>query len=590
MRTLAVLVTILSAVSTQVVDHSRHKMVSPGERSGGAVVNLTKNVFGFDDPIVWEPEGGLVSYHYDDIEFEITSDKTKTMEVVLFVANHWEDRVWVSIRSSNNENEKTDPHVLAEGCCFDFTDECRQQTSFQYALPPLIQKHSKFQERIALRVQRFPSTASLVGKWTIRVTNKLPDRIDNANVKLVVFQKTYGSWEIIVVVMLVAFATVAALVVLWDYLKNKMAQTRIIRPGEDTRGNVPVSRRIGELYTKVKETIMSIRASLAGRYSEMRDEQGTTESQEMEEDGEDDDEKTCRICRCTQPEGDLFCPCACRGSVRWVHRECLEEWRSKTTNEENKIKCSECKAPFTIAITHTNKRFDFARAALRTGGVAVLQLALIETILITVGYLYKITIGLLTAEIDRINWNINLYHHMVAGTVIVAYQFHAMLLGGFLSGLIPDRLWGVRVVILYVSLLFEVIVGYFGHFLLWTMNSTVWEWQVHYCTGFALIFLYTLFIHDSIVHAYQKWKTRYVVERVIEPPEAPADVEAPEVRSSPATTPTSPGPAPASGPAQAPFLPPLAQTPFAVGAPRIPEPETATTTTSTTTPPEEGQN
>eukprot|EP01059_Diplonema_ambulator_P036629 TRINITY_DN9210_c0_g1_i1.p1 TRINITY_DN9210_c0_g1~~TRINITY_DN9210_c0_g1_i1.p1 ORF type:complete len:214 (+),score=28.92 TRINITY_DN9210_c0_g1_i1:415-1056(+) len=134
-----------------------------------------------------------------------------------------------------------------------------------------------------------------------------------------------------------------------------------------------------------------------------------------------------------------------------------------------------------------------------------------------VGYLYKTVIGLITFDMGNINWYVNLYHHVVAVTVILALQFHALLLGGFLKLLIPPHLAVWRYVILVVSLLFEVVAGYFGHFLLWCLNTTVWEWQVHYCTGFALIFLYTLFIHDSVTHAYQRWKSRYVVQHVIEP-------------------------------------------------------------------------
>ena len=41
---------------------------------------------------------------------------------------------------------------------------------------------------------------------------------------------------------------------------------------------------------------------------------------------EEEDKDICRICRCGSEVGPLFHPCACSGSIRHVHEECLEEW------------------------------------------------------------------------------------------------------------------------------------------------------------------------------------------------------------------------------------------------------------------------
>merc|ERR1711871_814997 len=42
---------------------------------------------------------------------------------------------------------------------------------------------------------------------------------------------------------------------------------------------------------------------------------------------DDVEEKLCRICQCTESEapemGKLFSPCKCKGSVRYVHEDCL---------------------------------------------------------------------------------------------------------------------------------------------------------------------------------------------------------------------------------------------------------------------------
>eukprot|EP00960_Hanusia_phi_P005480 159448-Hanusia_phi.AAC.1 len=34
-------------------------------------------------------------------------------------------------------------------------------------------------------------------------------------------------------------------------------------------------------------------------------------------------------------EGEMFSPCLCRGSGRWVHRSCLQEWRVKSDRNDS---------------------------------------------------------------------------------------------------------------------------------------------------------------------------------------------------------------------------------------------------------------
>lgn len=41
-----------------------------------------------------------------------------------------------------------------------------------------------------------------------------------------------------------------------------------------------------------------------------------------------DDAAACRVCQCgSEGSEELLSPCLCKGSVRWVHRVCLDEWR-----------------------------------------------------------------------------------------------------------------------------------------------------------------------------------------------------------------------------------------------------------------------
>ena len=61
--------------------------------------------------------------------------------------------------------------------------------------------------------------------------------------------------------------------------------------------------------------------------------------------------KQCRFCLDDEepPENPLIEPCPCTGSIRYVHRLCLERWAG--LGPENARLCSICKNPYTIDLT-----------------------------------------------------------------------------------------------------------------------------------------------------------------------------------------------------------------------------------------------
>ena len=61
------------------------------------------------------------------------------------------------------------------------------------------------------------------------------------------------------------------------------------------------------------------------------------------------EQKECRVCFGTENQDDFINPCRCSGTSKWIHRECLSQWRSLTTNPEAYTKCMEC---------HTEYRFS----------------------------------------------------------------------------------------------------------------------------------------------------------------------------------------------------------------------------------------
>lgn len=54
------------------------------------------------------------------------------------------------------------------------------------------------------------------------------------------------------------------------------------------------------------------------------------------------EKKECRICFTDDNQDNFINPCRCSGTSKWVHKECLSQWRSLSTNPEAYTKCMEC--------------------------------------------------------------------------------------------------------------------------------------------------------------------------------------------------------------------------------------------------------
>ena len=60
-----------------------------------------------------------------------------------------------------------------------------------------------------------------------------------------------------------------------------------------------------------------------------------------------DDDISCRICLEPASRSEVIAPCSCSGSQKWVHRSCLDQWR--TTREDRAFsKCTECLSPYEL--------------------------------------------------------------------------------------------------------------------------------------------------------------------------------------------------------------------------------------------------
>eukprot|EP00977_Amphora_coffeiformis_P027308 scaffold34603_cov212-Amphora_coffeaeformis.AAC.1 len=68
------------------------------------------------------------------------------------------------------------------------------------------------------------------------------------------------------------------------------------------------------------------------------------------EEGEFDDAildiKCCRICLDGEDEPGMIAPCRCKGTSKWVHRACLDQWRAYNAEDLAFSQCMECRFPF----------------------------------------------------------------------------------------------------------------------------------------------------------------------------------------------------------------------------------------------------
>ncbi|CBZ36596.1 hypothetical protein, conserved [Leishmania donovani] len=81
---------------------------------------------------------------------------------------------------------------------------------------------------------------------------------------------------------------------------------------------------------------------------------------------EEEEESFCRICREGSDIAPLIVPCACTGSVRFVHATCLDRWRieSAKRNLANVNHCEICKEPFRVNIQRSTLLWESSQQIL----------------------------------------------------------------------------------------------------------------------------------------------------------------------------------------------------------------------------------
>lgn len=62
---------------------------------------------------------------------------------------------------------------------------------------------------------------------------------------------------------------------------------------------------------------------------------------------------TCRICFGEETDDDelgrLFSPCKCKGTMKYVHVNCLEQWRRSSGVNKSFYECGQCKYKYNLS-------------------------------------------------------------------------------------------------------------------------------------------------------------------------------------------------------------------------------------------------
>jgi len=86
---------------------------------------------------------------------------------------------------------------------------------------------------------------------------------------------------------------------------------------------------------------------------------------------EEDEERLCRVCfEGVEAGGRLFSPCSCRGSMRYVHVACLNEWRTMSANSRSFHQCDQCGYRYNLMRTEWASYLESPTTATVTATVA----------------------------------------------------------------------------------------------------------------------------------------------------------------------------------------------------------------------------
>ncbi|KAG8340752.1 RING variant domain [Trypanosoma vivax] len=233
---------------------------------------------------------------------------------------------------------------------------------------------------------------------------------------------------------------------------------------------------------------------------------------------EEEEERVCRICH-DEDDEKLISPCECTGSVRWVHRSCLDKWRieSMDRNVENVNNCEICKKPFSVNISAGVLLWG----AFLNISLILLLIAVGVGMFVLISYAMRLSIGEMTcrAPWHQVAYNttfsfdgmiLTLFTHLVL-TALAAFAY-ALVYGRWhmraetilyvLEHQMLPEFWTRGNVAKVVGMFFIGIIqglslGLLLKFLLYQTSYVAWSWEASPCVG-AILYMSHIIVGTNI--------------------------------------------------------------------------------------------
>ncbi|CAG8655048.1 2688_t:CDS:2 [Acaulospora morrowiae] len=157
------------------------------------------------------------------------------------------------------------------------------------------------------------------------------------------------------------------------------------------------------------------------------------ESKPIEADIQDD--RMCRICFSGPEEdglGRLISPCLCKGTMRYVHVECLNHWRLRSQKKTSFFQCDECKYKYAF------RRTTMAKFATNKLALTLVTFTLFAFCVFVGGFLAKFLLYIYFSEDDSYDdeESDSLFGEPITITTILTIDYLHIALGFMFIGFV----------------------------------------------------------------------------------------------------------------------------------------------------------
>eukprot|EP00835_Amoeboradix_gromovi_P002331 NODE_130_length_18488_cov_0.389961.p8 type:complete len:196 gc:universal NODE_130_length_18488_cov_0.389961:4787-4200(-) len=109
--------------------------------------------------------------------------------------------------------------------------------------------------------------------------------------------------------------------------------------------------------------------------------------------------RQCRICFDSEEQDSLISPCLCKGSSKWVHTECLNQWRAQS--QRSFYTCPSCKYEYRI------QRLKWAKYIQNPLTLTVVTIIIIFIIILLLAYFLNYFLYVLGTGVVQNAWQIS---------------------------------------------------------------------------------------------------------------------------------------------------------------------------------------